>query len=264
MTTKPLNEFYEAWSNKPQEMIAQDIASAMRKSRKIINGLEKNKKNTEIKTVLDFGCGYGCVLANIAKYLGADKAFGFDFSQAAISFAQTNYTNNGLKFYKLPDLEIENSLEFIKGQLGSTEKLDCVLLIDLLEHIPDCSSLIEKLAKISKYFIIKLPIEESFLDNHILPKQCPGPNHSNGHLREFNVNNVYHFVRELGLKPIHEEIYVYHRFDTVPLQMNKKLTSRFKYALLRWFKAVMAHLLPKRVFLRVIGGGGYWCIATKD
>lgn len=91
-----------------------------------------------------------------------------------------------------------------------------MLLIDLLEHVPDCRALVASLAKFTKYFLIKLPVESSVLDNYILPKEYPGPLHSNGHLRGFDANRVHYFIRQLGLTPLFESLYVYHLEDIFP------------------------------------------------
>ena len=52
-----------------------------------------------------------------------------------------------------------------------TDKLDAACLIDLLEHVPDPLQIIDSLSGITKYFIIKLPIENSIFDNYIMKKR---------------------------------------------------------------------------------------------
>ena len=258
-----LEQFYSSWSEKSEKAIIEDVQAATRKANQIINGLTgSNIKKIRIKSIIDFGCGYGTILDAFAKHFQTDISLGFDFSMEAIKYANHNYSDKNKQYFKTPSLDVFENVNFIKSKIR-TNKVDCILLTDLLEHIPNCKELISELSKITTYFIIKLPIESSVLDNLILNKEYPSSAHSNGHLREFNVNDVHYFIRILGLTPIIESTYVYNINDAFPKQKQwNSLKHRLRHNIIKYFKLLCSVILPKTIFLRLIGGGGYYCIAT--
>lgn len=262
MEDKKLEEFYEVWSSKSAAEIEYDIEASRRKAAVITASLPR-EITSEIHSVLDFGCGYGALLSQFKGALGIEKGIGVDFSASAITIAKERFESEALKFHKLETLDIAQNVTYLNSLLP--EGADCVLLIDLLEHVPDCKTLVASLGTIAKYFVIKLPVESSVFDNYVLPKEYPSPVHSNGHLREFDANNVYYFIRQLGLTPLYESLYVYHPDDAFPpAPEGATFKQRAVRMLIKGFKRAASWLLPRKIYLRLIGGGGYFCIATFD
>lgn len=262
MEDKKLENFYESWSSKSAAEIEYDIEASIRKAEVIASSLPHDITQN-IRSVLDFGCGYGALLHHFQSRLGVSKGVGVDFSASAIEIANKKFEGDTLKFYKLETLDIAENAKYLDSILP--EGADCVLLIDLLEHVPDCKTLVSSLAKFTKYFIIKLPVESSFVDNYVLPKEYPSSVHSNGHLREFDANNVHYFIRQLGLTPLYETLYVYHPRDAFPpCPANATFKQRVVRGIIIAFKRMASWLLPRKLFLRLVGGGGYFCIATFD
>lgn len=264
MGDKKLEGFYEGWSSKSLDAIDYDIDASIRKADIIISHIPASLL-ASIRTIMDFGCGYGAVLHCFQEKLAPniEVAVGVDFSSAAIDMAQQRFGHDSLKYHRLPKLDISENLAFLKKTIP--EGVDCILLIDLLEHVPDCKALISSLAQFTRFFIVKLPIESTVVDNYALPKEYPSSTHSNGHLREFDANSVYYFIRQLGLTPLYEALYIYHFDDSFPpMPAGTTLKQKIVRWLLRGFKVVAAKLLPKKIFLRWIGGGGYFCLATFD
>ena len=262
MEDKKLETFYASWSNKSTAEIEYDIEASLRKAEVIASGLPHDITQN-IHSVLDVGCGYGALLHYFQKRLGIIQGVGVDFSAFAIEIASQRFEGDALKFHRLDTLDVaENSL-LLKRLIP--EGVDCILLVDVLEHVPDCIALISSLAKFTKHFIIKLPVESSLIDNYVLPKEYPSSVHSNGHLREFDANNVYYFIRQLGLTPLFETLYVYHPSDAFPpCPASATFKQRIVRGLIIGFKRTAAWLLPKKIFLRWVGGGGYFCIATFE
>lgn len=255
-------KFYEEWSNKTLEEINYDIMAAIRKAKVIASSIPKNM-TCNINSILDFGCGYGAFVKHFQDALKIPKAIGVDFSSFAINVANKQFANDSLVFYRLQTLDISKNSDFLLSIIP--KRVDCILLIDLLEHVPNCKDLIANLSKFTKYFIIKLPIESTIFDNYMLTKEYPGSTHSNGHLREFDANNVHYFIRQLGLTPIFESLYVYNLQDIFPPQFNGLLPrQKINRFFLKNFKRLMILILPRKIFLRVIGGGGYFCLATYN
>ncbi len=256
-----LEEFYQSWSDNPEDVIKYYDEAAVRKIDEILNGIPEIRE-LHIRSMLDFGCGYGKALQNCAERLAVEKAYGFDFSAQSIDYASTNFATAGLNFYRLQTLDIDENVRYIQSII-SDGSVDCILLIDLLEHIPDCEQLILKLSELTTYFVIKLPIEENVIDNYFLRKIYPSTKHYNGHLREFTVNSVHYFIRKIGLTPIAEGVHIYSFKDSYPPQTTKiKLLRSIMRNALKWLRMVLAQILPTRIYMRLVGPGSYYCIAT--
>jgi SAM-dependent methyltransferase len=259
-----LEEFYASWSDKTPEQVQFDIKASQRKATEIYNAIPKAVLK-DINSVLDFGCGYGAVLASFVELHQSHitSAVGVDFSQPAISRAQKYFNSSNLHFHKLPEFEVAKNSDFFEKIIPNG--VDCILLIDLLEHVADSQSMIEALSKYSNTFLIKLPVENSILDNYILPKEYPSTQHSNGHLREFDVNSVFYFIRKLGLTPQFEALYIYDIVDTCPpLSKQASIKQTLVYWSIRLFKQLASYILPKRIFMKLVGGGGYFCVASYN
>jgi len=255
-----LGEFYQTWSNDRAWLIDYDNEVAGRKVDTILQGMPELQK-LGIKSAVDFGCGYGKTLHDFHERVSLEKSYGFDVSENAIRYAQQNFTSPGVQFNQLATLEIAENTQFIKSVIGTG--VDAVLLVDLLEHIPDCINLMLHLSEIAKYFIIMLPIEENVINNYFIKKIYPSTKHYNGHVREFNVNSVYYFIRKLGLTPIDEGIHIYDFRDSYPPQPPAPITLRWiARKLLKYLRMIMALVLPKKIYLRLFGYGTYYCIAT--
>jgi SAM-dependent methyltransferase len=256
-----LEEFYQTWSDKPEHMVLYDNESSIRKVDATMNGMPVIRE-LKILSMLDFGCGYGKALQNFTEKLQLDRGYGFDFSGQAVDYANANFSNEKIKYFQLKTLDINENIKYIKS-IVSGGKVDCILLIDLLEHIPDCVELIKKLAELTEYFVIKLPIEENLIDNYFLNKTYPSIKQSNGHLREFTVNSVHYFIRKIGLTPVAEGVHIYDFKDSYPPQLIKvSVLLQFKRNLLKWTRMFLSIVLPLRIYIRLIGPGSYYCIAT--
>ena len=259
--TNNLSEFYQTWSDKSEELVKYDNECAVRKIDAMVEGMPALKA-MQFKTVVDFGCGYGKALENFSIRHGVDVAHGFDFSERAIAHAKIAFENAKISYHRLPTLEINENINQIKAALGGV-KADCILLIDLLEHVPDCVQLVTRLSEVTDHFLIKLPIEEVFLNNYILRKMYPSTTQSNGHLREFTVNSVHYFIRRLGLTPLEEGVHIYDFRDSFPPQSDgTTLKARIKRNVLKYGLMLISKLLPKRIYIRVFGPGSYYCLAT--
>lgn len=254
--------FYAEWSSKSADAIDFDIRSAERKASAIVQRLPPAVLDS-LRRLIDFGCGYGAVLLSLKRLRAAhiEAALGLDFSDAAIDVARQRNNCAEIRYEKLPAFDIRENRDFLRTQL--IESVDAILLIDLLEHVPDCRTLIAELAPHTRWFLIKLPVESSLMDNYLLPKEYPSSVHSNGHLREFDANSVYYFIRSLGLTPIFETLYRYESEDSFPpVAPDTSWKGRlFRFAI-KIVKTLLSWILPTKLFLRVAGGGGYICVAS--
>lgn len=101
-----------------------------------------NKKAVLVgKTIIDIGCGGGILSESMAK-MGAIVT-GIDMSEAALNVAKLHQYESGLQIdYRLITAE-EIAIE-------QPEKYDIVTCLEMLEHVPDPSSIIQSCAKLVK------------------------------------------------------------------------------------------------------------------
>ena len=255
-----LEDFYQEWSDNTENIIQYVNEAAIRKIDAMLDGMP-NASELNIRSMVDFGCGYGKTLHYCAEKLGVEKSYGFDFSKKAVEYAKASFGSDSVQFNQFETLDAEENVRKMQSIIGG--KVDCILLIDLLEHVPDCRKLIAELSKMTTYFIIKLPVENNILSNFFIKKTYPSSSHYNGHLREFNANSVHYFIRSLGMTPISEGLYIYDDKDSYPVTARKSsILRRSAKKLLQISLGIFSVILPKKVFIRLFGNGGYYCIAT--
>ena len=116
------------------------------KARQIIKMIEKNHLSPN--TVCEIGCGAGEILNQLYQQLPASVSFsGYDISPQAYELARTREKNR-LYFYQRDLLE-ENRQD------------DILLIIDVIEHVPDLYGFLEKLKSKGVYKIFHIPLDLS-------------------------------------------------------------------------------------------------------
>lgn len=257
-----LESFYSSWQKDRAELIDYDNGCAVRKVETVLRHVP-SIASLGIRTAIDFGCGRGQALRHFSERMQLERAYGFDFSAEAIEYASRVFGSREVQFQRLSTLDIDASVDAIKRAVPGG--VDCILLLDLLEHVANCKHLVARLGELAKYFVIKLPVEANILDNYIFRnKVYPSTTHYNGHLREFNANSVFYFVRELGFTPLAEGLYLYDRADVAPQFARLPLLRSIKHGTVTGLRKLLSLILHKKLFITVCGPGGYYCVATFD
>ncbi len=255
-----LESFYERWQSERTDLIEFDNACAMRKIDAILRNVP-DIASLKLKSAIDFGCGRGKALRHFFDNLKLEKAYGFDFSASAIEYASREFGSADVQFRRLATLDVDESIDSIRRVTGG--KVDCVLLLDLLEHVADCKYLVSRLSELATHFVIKLPVESNIMENYLFRNKIyPSPRHYNGHLREFTANSVFYFIRELGLTPIAEGLYLYDPHDTAPRASSGSAWQSLKHGAVCGARNILSTLLHKKLFIAICGPGGYYCVAT--
>ena len=117
------------------------------KARQVLRMLQKN--GVSPKTVCDVGCGVGEVLNQLQENLDRECVFwGYDISPQAIDLAKTR--SSGRIHFELADFGQETDKFF-----------DLILVLDVIEHLPDYFSFLERLKARGRHKIFHIPLDLS-------------------------------------------------------------------------------------------------------
>lgn len=117
------------------------------KARHVLRMLRQNRVSP--RTVCDVGCGAGEVLKQLKENLDRECVFwGYDISPQAIDLAKTRTCE---------------SLHFERGDFGQeTNKFfDLILVLDVIEHLPDYFSFLQRLKVRGRVKIFHIPLDLS-------------------------------------------------------------------------------------------------------
>jgi ubiquinone/menaquinone biosynthesis C-methylase UbiE len=137
-----------------------DVEDTPWKLTKIIPLIAEFARDSSPKEValLDVGGGAGLILKESSDHLRkmniTVRKYAFDLSQEMLRVQRENN----------PDL-----VALINGDISDasiqSKALDLVLMIDVLEHVPDAVRTLRELRRISRYVIFKVPLERNFFYN---------------------------------------------------------------------------------------------------
>lgn len=145
------------------------------------------RNNIEIQKVAEIGCGAGGVIKGVADQLGGGRSFrGFDISPDAIKLAE-RHRRPGLDF-ACEDL------------LLSSERYDLLLVIDVIEHIPDYLGFTAKCQAKARYKIYHIPLDIHV--SSVLRAGFVGGRRTVGHLHYFSAESALDTISDTGHKVI--------------------------------------------------------------
>ncbi|MFX1446395.1 MAG: class I SAM-dependent methyltransferase [Promethearchaeota archaeon] len=127
------------------------------KVKKILPLIDKILHNFEEKqiNILDIGGGAGIVLRDLCSYI--EKKYNLKVNKFALDLSQESLD---ILKQRNPDLKKTLHEDIRKTSLGDKE-LDICLMIDVLEHVPKPQLALKELKRISKYVILKVPLEDN-------------------------------------------------------------------------------------------------------
>lgn len=138
------------------------------------------------RTVCEIGCGAGGVLAELSKTLPAAEFSGYEIAPAASRFWE--------KFRK-------NNIKFVLGDFFKINKAryDLILLLDVIEHIPDPFAFLSGLHGAAEYYLFHIPLDLSALS---VARETPILTVRNkvGHINYFTKNLALALLKDSGFE----------------------------------------------------------------
>ncbi len=115
-------------------------------------------RRTGARTILDLGCGEGFVLAEIANHnLGAELT-GIDRSPHAVLSARSRLGSRA-------QIDQADARDLLEGG----RRYDCVMMLEVLEHIPDPAAMLPILERLTtSHLLLSVPREPYFCAINLL------------------------------------------------------------------------------------------------
>lgn len=165
---------------------AWGAADAFQKALWIKKIITQNKLSFE--DVVEVGTGTGALLNELSMQLSDIKKFhGYDIAPDAIELAKKK-EHQRLSFYHSDFLQ-------------TRKNTDCMLVIDVVEHVPDYYRFLEELKPRADYFIFHIPLDLScrtLLKPHVMHQQRL----SVGHIHYFSKEMVWWMLHDTGYETI--------------------------------------------------------------
>jgi SAM-dependent methyltransferase len=147
----------------------------------VLKSIERARLHPQ--SICDIGCGSGDVLARLHRTLGTERAVGYDISRHAIELA-SRHSAHGLRFV-------------IGGVQPDVQPYDLMLLLDVVEHVPEPVSFLMSLRDAAPCAIMNIPLELCVLKVLSADSLARG-RRALGHVHYFNERVVYELLREAG------------------------------------------------------------------
>ena len=158
-----------------------DGEDAVLKSGWIRQMIDKHKLPVDL--VVEVGCGSGRILSELSSWYKQSRFKGYEISPEALKIAK-QFANDRIEFYE-QDLPNPGS------------PCDLLLLIDVLEHVPDYYGLLENLRTTAKHFIFHVPLDLS-RRSLMKPQLLLNEREASGHIHYFSKEMVLWILQDTG------------------------------------------------------------------
>jgi cyclopropane fatty-acyl-phospholipid synthase-like methyltransferase len=177
------------------------------------------RNNISYQTVGEVGCGSGAVLEELNKCNNnaAINYIGFDISKDAIGIAQQKTTSN-LRF-ELKDIT----------ETSDQDRFDVLLIIDVIEHLPNYFSFLESIHKKSSYTIFHIPLD-MFVWSLFREKMLIESKKRVGHIHNFSEDFILSVLEDHGYTVMDKQ---YTEPDYSSTTLKQKLVNGLKKVLFK-------------------------------
>jgi len=176
--------------------------------------------------IADLGCGAGGVLSELSRLMGPGiRYYGYDISPQATELARKQENVNIC--FKIEDLLSDNNDDYF----------DILLIIDVVEHIPDYMDFLKNCRTKANYKIFHIPLDLSafsVLNNSIIEGR-----RNLGHVHYFSFQSAVACLKDTGhviMDCFYTDVGSYYREQSPTLKniianLPRKMTSFFSVAL---------------------------------
>jgi len=143
---------------------------------------------SDVKRILDVGCGEGFLMNTLAAKYNAQVA-GLDISETRLARAKTNCARGNFAIGDVRKLPYADS------------SMDLVSAVEVIEHIvPPEAALIEMARVSSRYVLVSVPFEQP--PKIVMCPHCLKTFAIDGHINEFTTGRLHNLMHQSGIAPI--------------------------------------------------------------
>ena len=203
---------------------------------KFIGYFNKNEIN-----LLDAGGGAGLILSGISTYI--EESYGTKVNKFALDLSPGMLE---IQRKRNPSLKKALNEDIRKTSLGNKEA-DLTLMIDLIEHIPNPPEAFEEVKRISKFVILKVPLENNlFCRTWNFVRRGKPRQHmieTIGHINVYNFNKLKYQIEKYAGQVL--DFYLTNVFDYFRNSEHYKNKMKIRGKLINFAAAYLFKLSPK-------------------
>lgn len=190
-----------------------------------------SKNIISFKTIAEAGCGSGEILVQLEKkFPNTEKFYGFDISKDALQISKKKETDR-----------IHFELLDLAGNKHAELRFDVLLVIDVLEHLPDYFAFLDGIRSKSTYTIFHIPLDMSVW-SLFREKMLIESKERVGHIHAFTEEFILSILIDSGFDII-DKMY------TPPTYTHQSIKQKIVHGIRKFI-----FLLNKKLASKTIGG----------
>jgi SAM-dependent methyltransferase len=197
--------------------------------------------NKDEINLLDVGGGAGLILNAVSTYI--EKSYGIKVNKFALDLSPGMLE---IQKKRNPDLKKALNEDICKTSL-STKEIDLTLMIDVLEHVPNPTEALGEVKRISKFVILKVPLEDNLLLKTLNFVRGGKPRQraieTIGHINIYNFGKLKHQIEKHTGRIL--DFYFTNVFDYYRNSEHYKNKMKMRKKLINFVAAHLFRLSPK-------------------
>jgi SAM-dependent methyltransferase len=189
------------------------------------------RNNVFPRSVCEIGCGAGAILTELSKRMPDTEFKGYELSPQAFELCKKR--------------ESERVQYFCKDLFSESDFYDCLLCIDVFEHVPDYFGFIKSLKSKANYNVFHIPLDISI--RSILSGSMMQERKTVGHLHYFTKETAIATLKDCGYEIIDG-------FYTMSFLDMPSKTLRTKFA--KWRYKILFSIFPN-LTVSLLGSSSY-------
>ncbi len=179
-----------------KEYIAKNPKLALDEAELKSKQIQKFLGPIKVGSLLDVACGAGGITKIMDEQLESKRTVGLDISETMIKTAKRR-DKGGKVTWICQDI----------FNYKTNHKFDLVLGIDIIEHIDNDLGILKKISTLGKKVLIKVPMEDSVLDNKIIRRlgirdPWKESEEKYGHINHYNERGLLKLFHDAGFRII--------------------------------------------------------------